>query len=76
MLKFMVVLYRRSDLTAEQFRRHLAQVHAPLAKKLPGLKHYKQNHVVPDAKRKFPGWGQSWNFISIASVVEEITLLP
>jgi uncharacterized protein (TIGR02118 family) len=56
MLKFMVVLYRRPDLTVEQFRRHLEQVHAPLAKNLPGLKHYKQNHVVPDAKRKSPGW--------------------
>ncbi len=56
MLKFMVVLYRRPDLTAEQFRRHLEQVHAPLAKNLPGLKQYKQNHVVPDATRKSPGW--------------------
>ena len=35
MLKFMVVLYRRPDLSAEQFRRHLEQVHAPLAKNLP-----------------------------------------
>ena len=56
MLKFMVVLYRRPDLTGEQFRRHLEQVHAPLAKNLPGLKHYEQNHVVPDPKRKSPGW--------------------
>ena len=56
MLKFMIVLYRRPDLTAEQFRRHLEQVHAPLAKSLPGLKHYKQNHVTPDPKRKHPGW--------------------
>lgn len=56
MLKFMVVLYRRPDLTAEQFRRHLETVHAPLAKNLPGLRGYKQNHVAPDVKRKHPGW--------------------
>ena len=56
MLKFMVVLYRRPDLTREQFRGHLEQVHALLAKNLPGLRHYKQNHVVPDAERKSPGW--------------------
>ena len=56
MLKFMVVLYRRPDLTVEQFRRHLEQAHAPLAKNLPGLKHYKQNHVVHDPKRRSPGW--------------------
>ena len=55
MLKFMVVLYRRPDFTRDQFRRHLEQVHAPLAKNLPGLKHYKQNHAVPDPKRT-PGW--------------------
>jgi uncharacterized protein (TIGR02118 family) len=56
MLKFMVVLYRRPDLSSEQFRRHLEQVHAPLAKNLPGLRHYRQNYAVPDPKRKSPGW--------------------
>ena len=55
MLKFMVVLYRRADLSPEQFRRHLEEVHAPLARKLPGLKAYKQNHVLPDPTRQ-PGW--------------------
>ena len=56
MLKFMVVLYRRRDLTPDQFRHHLETVHAPLAKALPGLKEYTQNHVVPDPKRRHPGW--------------------
>lgn len=56
MLKFIVVLYRRPDLTSAQFRHHLEEVHAPLAKALPGLKLYKQNHVVSDPKRKHPGW--------------------
>lgn len=56
MLKFMVVLYRRPNLTSAQFLHHLQQVHAPLAKSLPGLKHYKQNHVAQDPKRKPPGW--------------------
>ena len=56
MLKFMVVLYRRSDLTPAQFRRHLEEVHAPLAKALPGLRKYRQNHVLPDAARNHPGW--------------------
>jgi uncharacterized protein (TIGR02118 family) len=56
MLKFMVVLYRRPDLTREQFRRHLVEVHGPLAKNLPGLRKYTQNHVSADPKRKAPGW--------------------
>lgn len=55
MLKFMVVLYRRPDLTKQQFRHHLEQIHAPLAKALPGLRHYKQNHVCDDPKRN-PPW--------------------
>ena len=56
MLKFMVVLYRRPDLTPTQFRQHLETVHAPLAKNLPGLRGYKQNHVSPDPRREHPGW--------------------
>jgi uncharacterized protein (TIGR02118 family) len=56
MLKFMVVLYRRPDLTPAQFRHHLEQIHAPLARNLPGLKHYKQNHVSADPNRPHPGW--------------------
>jgi uncharacterized protein (TIGR02118 family) len=56
MLKFMVVIYKRPGLTHDEFRRHLEDVHAPLAKSLPGLKKYAQNHVCADAKRKHPGW--------------------
>jgi uncharacterized protein (TIGR02118 family) len=56
MLKFMVVIYRRPDLTPAQFRRHLEEVHGPLVKDLPGLRKYAHNYVCPDPKRKAPGW--------------------
>lgn len=56
MLKFMVVLYRRPDFTPDQFRRHLIEIHGPLAKNLPGLKKYIQNLVSSDSKRKPPHW--------------------
>jgi len=56
MLKFMVVLYRRADFTPAEFRHHLEKVHAPLARALPGLKKYKQNHTTADSTRKHPGW--------------------
>jgi uncharacterized protein (TIGR02118 family) len=56
MLKFMVVLYRRPDLSVERFKDHLRSVHGPLARKLPGLRRYVQNHVVNDVKREHPGW--------------------
>jgi uncharacterized protein (TIGR02118 family) len=55
MLKFIVVIYKRPDLTQEQFRRHLQQIHGPLARNLPGLRKYIQNFVCADPKRQ-PGW--------------------
>ncbi len=56
MLKFVVVLYRRPDLSVEQFRRILRGEHAAMAELLPGLRKYVQNHVAPDPHRKHPGW--------------------
>jgi uncharacterized protein (TIGR02118 family) len=56
MLKFMVVVCKRSSMQAEEFRRHLRQVHGPLAMKLPGLRKYVQNFARPDPKRKTPQW--------------------
>jgi uncharacterized protein (TIGR02118 family) len=55
MLKFMVVLYKRPDLTQEEFRRHLQQIHGRLAKALPGVRKYIQNLAHPDPKRT-PAW--------------------
>jgi uncharacterized protein (TIGR02118 family) len=55
MLKFIVILYRRPDLTHRQFRRHLREIHGPLAGNLPGLRRYVQNFACEDPKRN-PGW--------------------
>jgi uncharacterized protein (TIGR02118 family) len=56
MLKFMVVIYKRPDLTPEDFRRYLQEIHGPLAKNLPGLRKYVQNFVCADPARNPPGW--------------------
>ena len=56
MIKFIVVLHKRTDTTTEEFRHHVQNVHGPLAKKLPGLKRYVQNIVQADLKRKPPAW--------------------
>ncbi len=56
MIKFMVVVYRRPEMTREEFRQHLEKIHGPLAINLPGLKKYVQNYVCDDPKRKRPGW--------------------
>jgi uncharacterized protein (TIGR02118 family) len=55
-LKFLVVLYRRPDLSRERFQENLRGEHATLAGRLPGLRRYVQNHVAPDPNRKHPGW--------------------
>jgi uncharacterized protein (TIGR02118 family) len=55
-LKFVVVLYRKPGLTAEQFAENLRNEHGPMAERLPGLRKYVQNHVVPDPARSHPGW--------------------
>ena len=56
MLKFVVGLYRRPDLSPQQFHAILRGEHAELAERLPGLLRYVQNHVVPDPSRAHPGW--------------------
>jgi uncharacterized protein (TIGR02118 family) len=56
MIKFMVVVYRRNEMTREDFRRHLEKIHGPLAMKLPGLRKYTQNYPSDDPKRKAPSW--------------------
>ena len=56
MLKMIVVLYKRRGMAEDEFRKYLLEIHGPIAKGLPGLRKYVQNHVVPDTKRRHPGW--------------------
>ena len=45
------LLTKREDLTLEEFRRHWREVHAPIARRLPGLRAYTQHHVVDTGAR-------------------------
>jgi uncharacterized protein (TIGR02118 family) len=54
MLKFIVVLHKRAEMTPAQFRNHLRSIHAPLALKLPGLRKYLHNYPAVDPTRKPP----------------------
>lgn len=56
MLKFMVVLYRRRGISSKEFRKHLCDIHGPLARRLPGLRKYVQNYPAQDTKRTAPPW--------------------
>ena len=54
MIKFMVVLHRRPDLSESAFQAYLRDVHGPMAEAIPHLLHYTQNFVAPDDTRKHP----------------------
>ncbi len=56
MLKFAVVIYKKSELSEEGFRNYFRDVHGAMARKIPGLRRYVQNHVVADPTRTPPGW--------------------
>lgn len=56
LLKFMVVLHKRPDLTNAQFCDYLRNVHGQMAKRLPGLRKYAQNYPAADPNRKPPAW--------------------
>jgi uncharacterized protein (TIGR02118 family) len=56
MLKFVVVVCRRPDLSVEEFQDYFRRVHGPLAERLPGLRRYVRNYPTTDPVRKPPPW--------------------
>ncbi len=56
MLKFVMICRRRAGWSRERFRRHLREVHAPLAIVIPQLRRYVQNFAAPDAGDGEPPW--------------------
>lgn len=68
MIKRISILARRPDIDRETFLRHWREVHAPLARKVPGLIRYVQNAVVeqgrhpsvPAEDRPVDGFAELW----------------
>jgi uncharacterized protein (TIGR02118 family) len=56
MLKFAVILYKRPEMTFDDFRNYFRNVHAPLARKIPGLRKCIHNYAATDPARKPPDW--------------------
>ena len=48
MVKLLVFLHRRDDLSQEAFDRYYQDTHLPLVKRLPGLRRVVVNRVLPD----------------------------
>ena len=51
MIKSIALLTRKDGMTHEQFVRHWVDIHAPLARAVPGLRRYVQSHILAERKR-------------------------
>ena len=51
MIKRVSLLTRKDGMTREQFTRHWLEIHAPLARPVPGLKRYVQSHILEEFRR-------------------------
>jgi uncharacterized protein (TIGR02118 family) len=51
MFKLIILLKKKTGLTNEQFATYCLKTHAPLAKKMPGLRKYVVNVVMPPPNR-------------------------
>lgn len=47
---------RKHGMTKDDFRRVFDEVHAPLARRIPGVERYVRNFPVDDPNRKPPAW--------------------
>jgi uncharacterized protein (TIGR02118 family) len=50
-IKSLSLLVRKEGMTREQFTKHWVEVHAPLARAVPGVLRYVQSHILEDRKR-------------------------
>ncbi len=61
MMKVVYVLFKKEGMSGEEWRRYWRETHAPLAKKMPGLRKYVQNHALPDpegGEPEYAGFGE------------------
>ena len=74
MVKSIVFLKRRSDMTQEEFHNYWREVHAPIVLKLPGIRRYVQNRAVKIGDREPPydGVAEVWfeDFESLRAAVQ------
>jgi uncharacterized protein (TIGR02118 family) len=62
MVKLVGLIRKRGDLTTEQFRAHWLEIHAPLARQLPGLRRYTVNFIDREASPNavYDGFSELW----------------
>jgi uncharacterized protein (TIGR02118 family) len=63
MLKVMLLLHKRDDLSQEAFQRHWRETHQPLIARLPGYRRSIVNYALPAPEGSAPaydGIGETW----------------
>ncbi len=62
MIKVLVALSRRPDLSVDQFRQHFHATHVDLLRQLPGLRRLVVNFALPgpDGEPAYDGFGEDW----------------
>ena len=48
MTKVLITVHKRADMGTEEFRRYWRETNGPIVAKVPGLRRYIQDHVLPD----------------------------
>ncbi len=56
MIKMVFLVHRRSDLDSESFRKYWREIHAQIARKIPGLRKYIQHHALPSPDGSPPAY--------------------
>ena len=56
MVKVILLLPRRADMSPEAFKQHMRETHLPLVTKLPGLRRLVLNWVLPDPNEPPPAY--------------------
>jgi uncharacterized protein (TIGR02118 family) len=54
MIKRMILVTRRADLSGDEFRRYYTEKHAPIVARMPGLRRYVQNPAAPGPDGREP----------------------
>jgi uncharacterized protein (TIGR02118 family) len=69
-IKIMLLLKKREDLSSESFRRHWRETHAPLLAQLPGLERLVFNYTLPGpdgTPPEYDGISENW-FTSVEAM--------
>lgn len=74
MFKMMILLKKKPTLTDEEFAKYWLETHAPLAKKMPGLRRYVVNVVKrpPSREQDYHGVVELW-FDDVGSMKKAFT---